>query len=72
MGPIRNPSWSTSGMRVTLSYIYPCMSEISYYYHLHLIQMYICSQYPTLDLSAFRESGYNPSSPKIAILVADL
>jgi hypothetical protein len=30
------------------------------------------SQYPTLDLSAFRESGYNPISPKIAILVADL
>jgi hypothetical protein len=23
-------------------------------------------------LSAFRESGYNPSSPKIAILIADL
>jgi hypothetical protein len=32
----------------------------------------ICSQYPTQDLSAFRESGYNPSSPKIAILIADL
>jgi hypothetical protein len=30
----------------------------------------ICSQYSTLDLSAFRESGYNPSSPKIAILVS--
>ena len=22
MGPIRNPNWSTSGMRVTLSYLY--------------------------------------------------
>jgi hypothetical protein len=35
-------------------------------------QFNICSKYPTLDLSAFRESGYNPSSSKIAILVADL
>ena len=44
------------------------MREISNYYHLHLI--YEPISYP--DLIAFRESGYNPSSPKIAILVADL
>ena len=38
MGPIRNPNWSTSGMRVTLSYLgpnYP-LSELCGLANLHI------------------------------------
>ena len=41
MGPIRNPNWSTSGMRVTLSYLMYKLRQWRQVVKLYFPKMYI-------------------------------
>jgi hypothetical protein len=48
MGPIRNPNWSTSGMRVTLSYLHLVMHNsffLRYNINVCLIKRYATQWY---------------------------